>query len=241
MIKISKGGYHYNGKIGIHDINLTINQGEAICIMGPNGAGKSTLLKIIVGLYPLESGKYCFNGVNIDQEFLKDQKKVGKFYQQFGFVFQNCEIQLFNMNVYDEIAFGLRNLGLDATTVEQRTMDCLHLLKIERLKDRVPYHLSGGEQKLVAIASVLVMNPNIIILDEPFNGLSPKYRNLITKIINQLRLAGKTIIISSHHLNQVRNLVDKLYFFSEDHTIEKEVTVDKLESVPNFNEYLDSL
>ena len=144
-------------------------------------------------------------------------------------------------NVYDEIAFGLRNLGLDVTTVEQRTMDCLHLLKIERLKDRVPYHLSGGEQKLVAIASVLVMNPNIIILDEPFNGLSPKYRNLITKIINQLRLAGKTIIISSHHLNQVRNLVDKLYFFSEDHTIEKEVTVDKLESVPNFNEYLDSL
>lgn len=241
MIKISKGGYHYNGKIGIHDINLTINQGDAVCIMGPNGAGKSTLLKVMVGLYSLESGTYLFNGTKIDQAFLKDRKKIGKFYQQFGFVFQNSEIQLFNMSVYDEIAFGPRNLGLDPATVEQRTMDCLRLLKIEQLRDRVPYHLSGGEQKLVAIASVLAMNPNVIILDEPFNGLSPKYRNLITQIINQLRAAGKTIIISSHHFNQVRDLVDKLFFFSEDHTITREVAIDELDSLPNYIEYLDNL
>lgn len=241
MIEISKGGYHYNDKIGIHDINLTINQGDAVCIMGPNGAGKSTLLKVLVGLYPLESGEYRFNNVKIDQAFLKDRKKIGQFYQQFGFIFQNSEIQLFNMSVYDEIAFGPRNLGLDAATVEQRTMDCLRLLKIERLRDRVPYHLSGGEQKLVAIASVLAMNPNIVILDEPFNGLSPKYRNLITQIINQLRSAGKTIIISSHHFNQVRNLVDKLFFFSENRTITREVATDELESLPNFIEYLDNL
>lgn len=85
------------------------------------------------------------------------------------------------------------------------------------------------------------MNPNIIILDEPFNGLSPKYRTLIARIIKQLHEAGKTIIISSHHFNQVRDLVDKIYLFSEEHTIKQKVAISKLESLPSFVEYLDNL
>ncbi len=241
MISIETGSYHYNNQIGIHDINLEIDKGDAVCIMGPNGSGKSTLLKVLVGLYALDSGKYTFNGEKINAAFLKDQDKIGKFYQQFGFVFQNSEIQLFNMSVYDEVAFGPKNLGLPPEEIKKRTDDCLKLLQIERLKERVPYHLSGGEQKLVAIASVLAMNPNIIILDEPFNGLSPKYRTLITKIIKQLHEAGKTIIISSHHFNQVRDLVDKIYLFSEEHTIKQKVAIAELESLPRFVEYLDNL
>lgn len=132
-------------------------------------------------------------------------------------------------------------MGLRPEEIKKRTDDCLRLLQIERLKERVPYHLSGGEQKLVVIASVLAMNPNIIILDEPFNGLSPKYRTLIARIIKQLHEAGKTIIISSHHFNQVRDLVDKIYLFSEEHTIKQKVAISKLESLPSFVEYLDNL
>lgn len=241
MIKITNGAYTYGSQTGFHDVNLQIQSGEAVCIMGPNGSGKSTLLKTIVGLFSLEKGKYVFNNQQIDKTFLSDSDNTGPFYQQFGFVFQNSDVQLFNTSVNDELAFGPEHLGLSKEDVQQRVNDCLKLLKIERLRDRVPYHLSGGEQKLVAIASVLTMNPDIIILDEPFNGLSPKYRALITQIVNQLHHAGKTIIISSHHFNQIRSLVDRVYVFSEDHTITREITADQLEEIPRFIDYLDNL
>ena len=105
MIKIENGSYHYTNSIGIHDINLDISKGETVCIMGPNGSGKSTLLKLIFGLYPFEDGEYFFEGDKIDADFLNDNQKVGNFYRHFGFVFQNPNIQLFNMTVYDEVAF----------------------------------------------------------------------------------------------------------------------------------------
>ncbi|TSO25917.1 ABC transporter ATP-binding protein [Lactobacillus sp. LL6] len=241
MIKINGGTYTYGVHTGFHDINLEIGKGDAVCIMGPNGSGKSTLLKTIVGLYALEDGSYTFNGQVIDKRFLKDSTKTGPFYQKFGFVFQNSEVQLFNTSVAEEIAFGPLHLGLTQEEVDKRVNDCLKLLKIERLKDRVPYHLSGGEQKLVAIASVLSMNPDIIILDEPFNGLSPKYRTLINQIIHQLHQSGKTLIISSHHFNQIRSIVDRVYVFSEDHTICRELSSQQLTDMPQFIDYLDNL
>ena len=241
MIENKSGVYTYGSQTGFHDVNITIDRGESVCIMGPNGSGKSTLLKTIVGLFGLENGRYQFNGQEINHQFLKDSTKTGPFYQKFGFVFQNSDIQLFNTSVADEIAFGPKHLGLSTAEISRRVDDCLKLLKIERLRDRVPYHLSGGEQKLVAIASVLTMNPEIIILDEPFNGLSPKYRNLIAQLIQQLHQAGKTIIISSHHFNQIRSLVDRIYVFSEDHTITREITTDELEKMPSFVDYLDNL
>ena len=241
MIKIANGAYTYGTQTGFHDVNINVNRGDAVCIMCQNVSGNSTLLKTIVGLFSLENGKYTFNDQTIDKKFLKDSTKTGPFYQKFGFVFQNSDIQLFNTSVTDEIAFGPQHLGLPQHEIDQRVNDCLKLLKIERLRDRVPYHLSGGEQKLVAIASVLAMNPDIVILDEPFNGLSPKYRELITQIVNQLHHAGKTIIISSHHFNQIRSLVDRVYVFSEDHTITREITADQLEEMPRFIDYLDNL
>lgn len=241
MIKIKNGAYTYGAQTGFHDVNLEVKRGESVCIMGPNGSGKSTLLKTIVGLFALENGQYTFNDRQIDQRFLKDSANTGPFYQKFGFVFQNSDIQLFNTSVTEELAFGPEHLGLPDADVKKRVDDCLKLLKIERLRDRVPYHLSGGEQKLVAIASVLTMNPEIIILDEPFNGLSPKYRTLIAQIINQLHAAGKTIIISSHHFNQIRSLVDRVYVFSEDHTITREITAEQLAEMPQFIDYLDNL
>ena len=225
----------------IQDISVQFHEGEITAIIGPNGCGKSTLLKLIVGLCPFEDGEYFFEGDKIDADFLNDNQKVGNFYRHFGFVFQNPDIQLFNMTVYDEVAFGLRNLDLSEDEVKQRVMDSLELLGINHLKERVPYHLSGGEKKLVAIASVLVMNPDVIIFDEPFNGLSPKYRKLITELIQRLQTIGKTFIISSHHFTQIRYLVDKAYIFTEDHTLDKEVLLKDLEDLPDFIEYLDNI
>ena len=219
MIRIQDGNYHYTEDTGIHDIQLQIQKGETVGLMGPNGAGKSTLFKILVGLLPLSSGQYHFKDWTIDQDFLKDPHRVGQLFQQVGLIFQNSDTQLFNTSVYDELAFGPRQLGLAETEVEQRVKDTLGLLEIEHLRDRIPYHLSGGEKKLVAIASVLTMNPSLLLFDEPFNGLSPKYQKLIVALFQELKTAGKTIVISSHHFEQIAPIVERVLLFSEEHTI----------------------
>ena len=219
MIRIQDGNYHYTEETGIHDIQLQIQKGETVGLMGPNGAGKSTLFKILVGLLPLSSGQYHFKDWTIDQDFLKDPHRAGQLFQQVGLIFQNSDTQLFNTSVYDELAFGPRQLGLAETEVQQRVKDTLGLLEIEHLRDRIPYHLSGGEKKLVAIASVLTMNPSLLLFDEPFNGLSPKYQKLIVTLLQELKTAGKTIVISSHHFEQIAPIVERVLLFSEEHTI----------------------
>ena len=219
MITIQDGNYHYTEETGIHDIQLQIQKGETVGLMGPNGAGKSTLFKILVGLLPLSSGQYHFKDWTIDQDFLKDPHRAGQLFQQVGLIFQNSDTQLFNTSVYDELAFGPRQLGLAESEVEQRVKDTLGLLEIEHLGDRIPYHLSGGEKKLVAIASVLTMNPSLLLFDEPFNGLSPKYQKLIVALLQELKTAGKTIVISSHHFEQIAPIVERVLLFSEEHTI----------------------
>lgn len=219
MITIQDGNYHYTEETGIHDIQLQIQKGETVGLMGPNGAGKSTLFKILVGLLPLSSGQYHFKDWTVDQDFLKDPHRAGQLFQQVGLIFQNSDTQLFNTSVYDELAFGPRQLGLAESEVEQRVKDTLGLLEIEHLRDRIPYHLSGGEKKLVAIASVLTMNPSLLLFDEPFNGLSPKYQKLIVALLQELKTAGKTIVISSHHFEQIAPIVERVLLFSEEHTI----------------------
>ena len=219
MIRIQDGNYHYTEETGIHDIQLQIQKGETVGLMGPNGAGKSTLFKILVGLLPLSSGQYHFKDWTIDQDFLKDPHRAAQLFQQVGLIFQNSDTQLFNTSVYDELAFGPRQLGLAETEVQQRVKDTLGLLEIEHLRDRIPYHLSGGEKKLVAIASVLTMNPSLLLFDEPFNGLSPKYQKLIVTLLQELKTAGKTIVISSHHFEQIAPIVERVLLFSEEHTI----------------------
>lgn len=219
MIRIQDGNYHYTEETGIHDIQLQIQKGETVGLMGPNGAGKSTLFKILVGLLPLSSGQYHFKDWTIDQDFLKDPHRAGQLFQQVGLIFQNSDTQLFNTSVYDELAFGPRQLGLAETEVQQRVKDTLGLLEIEHLRDRIPYHLSGGEKKLVAIASVLTMNPSLLLFDEPFNGLSPKYQKLIVTLLQELKTAGKTIVISSHYFEQIAPIVERVLLFSEEHTI----------------------
>ena len=241
MIHIENGKYIYENQIGMDHINLDIEKGESVSIMGPNGAGKSTLLKIIVGLFALSEGKYTFDGEEINKAYIKDLKRVSNLYRKIGFVFQNSDVQLFNFSVYEELAFGVRQLGLSEDLVERRVEDCLKLLQIEHLKNRVPYQLSGGEKKLVAIGSVLTMNPEVIILDEPFNGLSPRYVELIKDVLYSLKKAGKTIIITSHHFNQVSDLVDSLYLFGEEHTIKKKIERHEWDKLPTFMEFLDNV
>lgn len=224
MLTVNNAFYDYEGQLALNDVSLEVKTGETLVIMGPNGSGKSTLLKILTGFFPLKDGSYHFKDLDINKAFLDDPKQAAKLYKQIGFVFQDSDVQLFNMSVREELAFGPQQLGLPPTEVEQRVADCLKLLAIERLAERVPYHLSGGEKKLVAIGSVLTMNPEGFVLDEPFNGLSPYYRTLIVELLAKLHQSGKTIILSSHHFGQIKDICDRVALFSEQHQIQKIMT-----------------
>ena len=170
MIALKDVSYSYEGIPALKKISLHIGKGESVALMGVNGSGKSTLLKLLNGIIFPDGGEYRFDGETITQKKMQDAAFSKRFHQRLGFVFQNSDTQLFCSDVYDEIAFGPRQMGMKETDVENRVQDCLALLNIEDFRHRQPYHLSGGEKKKVAIACVLALNPEVLIFDEPLNA-----------------------------------------------------------------------
>ena len=165
MFQLKQVACAYEQKKVFTGLDLEIRQGQYVMLMGENGTGKSSLISLLTGFKQEESGRILFLGKDL-KEWLKDKRQKRDFYSRLGILFQDVDSQLFNCTVYDEIAFGPRQLGL-TEEVSQRVQDTLSLLKIEDLRDRVPYQLSGGEKKKVAFASIMVTNPDVYILDEP--------------------------------------------------------------------------
>lgn len=235
MIILSKVSYSYKDVTALEDINLKICKGESVALVGPNGSGKSTLLKLLNGIVFPKMGIYSFEDKNINEKQLSDSKYSKHFHKRLGFVFQNSEAQLFCSNVYDEIAFGPRQMGFDETEVEERVKDCLKLLDIEALEKRIPYNLSGGEKKKVAMASVLSLNPDVLILDEPMNGLDPKTKRFLRELLIRLNSSGKTIICSTHDFEYVKGVFKRALVFSNEHTIIRD---DEYEKIINDEAFL---
>lgn len=220
MIEIKNVSYSYDNKISaLKNISFKVDEGEAIALIGVNGSGKSTLMKLINGLISPECGSYFFQGEEINCKKLQNEIFSKSFHKRIGFVFQNSDVQLFCSNVYDEIAFGPRQMGMDEKEVEQRVNDTLKLLKIEGLRNRQPYHLSGGEKKKVSIASVVVLNPDVYIFDEPMNGLDPKTKRFLKEFMIAINNAGKTILCSTHDFEYVKGVFKRAIVFSDEHTI----------------------
>ncbi|TDT62331.1 energy-coupling factor ABC transporter ATP-binding protein [Fonticella tunisiensis] len=219
MIEIRNISFSYKDAPALKDINLYIAKGESIALIGPNGSGKSTLLKIINGILFPQRGEYFFDGTSITAKRLEDNAFSKKFHKRIGFVFQSSDSQLFNPTVYDEIAFAPRQMGLSEGEIERRVSDLLKLLQIEELRCRVPYHLSGGEKRKVAVASVLAHNPDVLVLDEPMNGLDPKTKRFLRDLLIKLNSHGKTIICSTHDFEYVDGVFKRAVVFSKEHTI----------------------
>lgn len=198
MIKLDDICFAYDDVPVLKHFNVEINDGEFVVIKGDNGCGKSTLLNIINALEFAEIGTYTFDGTVIDKKTVKNEQFAKAFHQKIGYVFQNTDAQLFCSSVYDEIAFAPRQMQLDEAEIAKRVDDMLKLTGTEHLKERAPFHLSMGEKKKVAVASVLAMNPQVLILDEPMNFLDKKSREWLVEFLNQMHAVGKTIIIVSH-------------------------------------------
>lgn len=228
MIEINNVSYGYDGICALNDVTLQIESGEAVALMGPNGSGKSTLLKLINGIISPDHGIYKFNDEEITHKKLQDLKFAKTLHQKIGFVFQNSDTQLFCSTVYDEIAFGPRQMGMDEGEVEKRTNDCLDLLELQLFRERSPYHLSGGEKRKVAIACVLSLNPEILVLDEPMNGLDPKSQRWLVGFLVQLNQTGKTLITSTHNLELVQEISNRAILFDESHSIIADMPTEKL-------------
>lgn len=228
MIDLENISYSYADITGLKDVNLHINSGESVVLMGANGSGKSTLLKLINGILFPDSGAYKFNGEAITKEKLQNAKFSKQFHQKIGFIFQNSDTQLFCADVYEEIAFGPRQMGMTEDEADKRVSDCLDLLGITHFVHRVPYHLSGGEKRKVAIACVLSMNPDILVLDEPMNGLDPCTQRWLVEFLINLNNAGKTLIISTHNLELVQEISQRAILFDQNHTIAADMPTEKL-------------
>ena len=178
----------------IKNISFTIHPGESVGIIGANGAGKSTLLMLLMGVLFPKNGKVLVGDVEVTK------KTLPMIRQRMGMVFQDPDDQLFMTNVYDDVAFGPRNYQLSEQEVEQRVTKALELVGIPHLKDRAPFRLSGGEKRAAAIASVLSMEPDLLIMDEPTTALDPKARRRLISLLNSFE---HTKIITSHDLDMV--------------------------------------
>ena len=166
-----------------------------------------------------DSGAYTAFGAAVTEASLDDEQFSRAFRSRVGFVFQNSDAQVFSPTVREEIAFGPLNMGMSRGEVVARVADTLAMLDIEDLADRAPFQLSGGQKKRVAIASVLVMNPDVLIFDEPTAALDPRTQQWLTELIVELNRAGKTIIIATHDLPSLEQLADRCVVFDEQHHI----------------------
>ena len=203
----------------LQNISLKVSGGEKLVLLGPNGCGKSTLQKVLAGLIFPHKGSVQAFGCEISQGSMKDKVFAATFRQKVGFVFQNSDVQIFCASVLDEIMFGPLNMGMDYATARLRAVELLEFVGIAHLIERLPHHLSGGEKKKVAIAAVLAVNPEVLILDEPTNGLDPKTQAWMRDTLNLLNQQGKTIIIATHHLDLVPELASRVVVMGENHQI----------------------
>ena len=164
-------------------------------------------------------GSYTYQGHEITEKTLKDPRFAKWFHQQMGYVFQNADTQLFCGSVEEEIAFGPTQMGLSEGEIKQRTDDCLKLFGIEKLRERSPYHLSGGEKRKVSLACILSMNPEVLILDEPLAGLDKNTQKMLIDFLKKFHAAGKTLIIITHNNQLAKELGTRFIQMNENHEL----------------------
>jgi len=216
-----------DGEPVLKHVQFSVCRGERISILGANGCGKSTLLKILAGLlFPLQGEVLAF-GRKLDRKKFADTY-AKEYHSKVGYIFQDSDVQLFCSTVYEEIAFGPMQLGLSKEDVSKRVNDICTMMGIMHLLDKTPYKLSGGEKKKVALASVLILQPDILIMDEPTNDLDPRTQSWLVRLLDTLHRTGKTLIFATHNLDLIAQISDRAILFDENHMIAADLPVREL-------------
>jgi cobalt/nickel transport system ATP-binding protein len=210
--------YVYAGRqVALDGIDLVIRSGERVVLLGANGSGKSTLLKLFDGIVGPSHG--VIRALGRDVAAVAHGEDGFRFHREVGLVFQDPDIQLFSATVLDDVAFGPLQLGLSAEEVKERCDEALEAMGITHLADRAPFELSGGEKKRAAIASVLSLRPDVILLDEPTASLDPRTKWVLVDLIRRLGESGRTLVTATHELDIVPMIADRVIVLGEDRRV----------------------
>ncbi|AKB51845.1 ATPase component CbiO of energizing module of cobalt ECF transporter [Methanosarcina barkeri str. Wiesmoor] len=213
MIILETRGLKYtypDGTVAIQDLNIEIKRGKKVAFVGQNGSGKSTLFLLLNGTLKPAKGEVLFHGA----PFKYDSKSLREIRKSIGIVFQNSDDQIFAPTVYQDVAFGPANLGYSKERIDTCVQQALEQVGLSHLKDKPPHHLSGGQKKRVAIAGIMSMEPEVIILDEPLSNLDPVGADEIMDLLNEFNQFGSTIIISTHDVDLAYRWSDYVFLLS---------------------------
>lgn len=214
MIRVENLSHAYGDKPSLVDISFAVGAGEKLVLLGANGCGKSTLLKILDGLIAPKAGDYRYDGEEITPARLKHGEPRRRFRSEVGLLFQNPDVMLFNPTVYDEIAFGPRQLGLG--DVDARARHWAAVVGVERFLERPPFTLSGGEKQKVALAALLAVQPKLLLLDEPAAALDPRTTGWLVDFLAELPI---TLLTTTHNLGLAGELGSRALVLGEDHRL----------------------
>ena len=206
--------YAYKNISALNEVSLEVRKGERVALLGPNGSGKSTLLRLLSGLSFPQRGEVYFYGEGLTESRFSDEEFSTGFRRRVGIVFQNPDVQLFNASVLEEVAFGPLQMRWPKERVRESVEAALAKLGISGLRDRPPHRLSGGEKKRVALASVLVLDPEVVLLDEPTAGLDPDSQNELIRLLRSWAGSSRTVIISTHDLDTLEDVADRCYILN---------------------------
>lgn len=234
IIEIKDLSYKYptSNDLILKDVNLKIKKGELCAVIGSNGGGKTTLCNVIRGFIPYfykgdMEGEVCIDGKSIMEYTL------GELAVKVGFVFQNPFIQVSGVKetVFEEIAYSLENLGIEPEEIIKKVENIMKMLKIEYLKDKNPFELSGGQRQRVALASIIVMEPDILVIDEPTSQLDPQGTEEVFEIIKLMKEKGKTIILIEHKIELIAEYADHIIVMNDGRIVMDGSTQDVLSNI----------
>lgn len=237
VVEHLKYKYPQTDKLALDDISFTVNKGEFIGIVGKNNSGKSTLCQALVGLVPLFY-KGAYGGKVFIDDMEVSKSDISEICRKAGIVFQNPFNQVTGskITVYEEIAFGLENMGIPRGEMIERIDEAMELLDISKYKDRNPFDLSGGQMQRMAIASIIAMRPEVIILDEPTSQLDPQGSEEVFKAVQALSKKGISIIMVEHKIEKIAQYSDKVMLLNDGKLIAFD-TPQKLFSMDNILDY----
>ncbi len=207
--------FSYEQIPALRQLSLAIEGGQSVALVGANGSGKSTLLRLLDGLCFPSAGSVSFCGQPLTAERLRKDEDAMAFRRRVALVFQNPDVQLFSPTVFDEVAFGPLQMGWSSKQVIDRVNCTLDLMDIAPLRDRAPYRLSGGEKKRVALASVIVLDPEVLLLDEPTAMLDPRSQSQLIDLIQNWKGTSKTVVTATHQLEIIEDIADRVFVLEQ--------------------------